>query len=67
VSVALLADRATSARRAYLGCAGDLASEERAHLRAKWYALSVRKPHHIVARHVSGQTHPPPPEDAETA
>jgi tRNA (guanosine-2'-O-)-methyltransferase len=57
VSVALVISRLAERRRAALGRAGDLPAQERARLRARWYALSVRGAAQVVARYVSGQTH----------
>lgn len=53
VSVALAVQRLAERRRKHLGTGGDLGSEERARLRARWYALSVRAADQIVERSVS--------------
>lgn len=53
VSVALVTARLAERRRAFLGRGGDLSDQERARLRARWYALSVRGAGEIVARFVS--------------
>jgi tRNA (guanosine-2'-O-)-methyltransferase len=53
VSVALVTARLAERRRAFLGVPGDLTVQERARLRARWYALSVRGAGEIVARYVS--------------
>jgi tRNA (guanosine-2'-O-)-methyltransferase len=53
VSVALVTARLAERRRAFLGAQGDLTVQERARLRARWYALSVRGAGEIVARFVS--------------
>lgn len=53
VSVALVTARLAERRRAFLGSPGDLTDQERARLRARWYALSVRGAGEIVARFVS--------------
>jgi tRNA (guanosine-2'-O-)-methyltransferase len=58
VSVALGVFDASRRRRAALGCEGDLPEQERARLRAEWYALSMdrRAAEGLVARYVSGKT-----------
>lgn len=59
VSVALSVYDTTRRRRAQLGGApGDVPDEERARLRARWYALSMdeRAAEGLVARHVSERT-----------
>jgi tRNA (guanosine-2'-O-)-methyltransferase len=53
VSVALTLQRLAARRRDYLGTTGDLDDQERALLRAQWYALSVRAADLIVDRFVS--------------
>ncbi len=53
VSVALAIERVAARRRAHLGVSGDLGGQERAFLRARWYALSVRGAAEIVAKAVS--------------
>jgi tRNA (guanosine-2'-O-)-methyltransferase len=53
VSVALCAYEAAERRRAAVGSAGDLGAAERAHLRARWYALGTRGADEVVARFVS--------------
>ena len=53
VSVALVLQELTRRRREWLGTDGDLNDEERAHLRARWYALSVRSPTGVMQRYVS--------------
>ena len=58
VSVAVSVHDAAARRRAALGGAGDLPDEERARLRARWYALSVdpRAAQGIVERFVANET-----------
>ncbi|MBT8495136.1 MAG: RNA methyltransferase [Deltaproteobacteria bacterium] len=56
VSVALTVTRASAARRAALGRAGDLEVEQKRQLRARWYANSVRGAGGIIDRYVAGQT-----------
>jgi tRNA (guanosine-2'-O-)-methyltransferase len=58
VSVALGVFEASRRRRAALGHAGDLPEQERARLRAEWYALSMdrRAAAGLVARYVSQKT-----------
>ncbi len=56
VSAALILARASERRRAALGRAGDLAAEERARRRARWYAQDIRGAAEIIERHVSKQT-----------
>lgn len=58
VSVAVSIQRLAARRRQVLGTDGDLEGQERARLRARWYAQRVRGAHEIVARHVSEQTQP---------
>lgn len=53
VSVALAMHRLAARRRRFIGAAGDLEVGERAFLRARWYALSVRAAELLLARHVS--------------
>ncbi len=58
VSVALGVYDTSRRRRTALGAPGDLPEQERARLRAEWYALSMdqRAADGIVARYVSNQT-----------
>ena len=58
VSVSLGVYESSRRRRAALGAAGDLPAEERARLRAEWYALSMdrRAAAGLVGRYVSGKT-----------
>jgi tRNA (guanosine-2'-O-)-methyltransferase len=56
VSVAVSVHGLAARRRAAIGRPGDLPAEERAHLRARWYALGVRGVGGIVERHVSEMT-----------
>ena len=56
VSVAVSVHGVAARRRAAIGAAGDLPEPERAHLRARWYALGVRGVSAIVERHVSDLT-----------
>jgi tRNA (guanosine-2'-O-)-methyltransferase len=56
VSVAVSIQRLAARRREVLGTDGDLEGQERARLRARWYAQRVRGAHEIVARYVSNQT-----------
>jgi tRNA (guanosine-2'-O-)-methyltransferase len=56
VSVALILQRAAERRRAALGRAGDLPAEERALVRARWYAQDIRGAAEIIERYVSKQT-----------
>jgi tRNA (guanosine-2'-O-)-methyltransferase len=56
VSVALATARVAERRRTWLGRAGDLGDEERAFLRARWYALSIRAAGQILDRIVSDET-----------
>ena len=56
VSVAVSIQRLAARRRAVIGADGDLDGQERARLRARWYAQRVRGAHEIVARYVSTQT-----------
>jgi tRNA (guanosine-2'-O-)-methyltransferase len=58
VSVAICAHDASRRRRAHLGRPGDLPDQERARLRAKWYALSMdpRAAEGLVERYVSEKT-----------
>jgi tRNA (guanosine-2'-O-)-methyltransferase len=56
VSVALAAARVAERRRSWLGRAGDLTDEERAFLRARWYASSIRAAGQILDRIVSDET-----------
>ncbi len=58
VSVALGVYESARRRREALGHAGDLPEQERARLRAEWYALSMdrRAAAGLVARYVSGKT-----------
>jgi len=58
VSVALATMRVAERRRAFLGRAGDLGDQERAILRARWYALSIRAAGQILERIVSEETRP---------
>jgi tRNA (guanosine-2'-O-)-methyltransferase len=58
VSVAVAVHHLAARRRAALGARGDLGAEERAVLRARWYAQDVRGAAEIVARYVSKQTRP---------
>ena len=51
VSVALSLQRLAARRRQHLGTTGDLEDQERALLRAQWYAHSVRAADLIVARY----------------
>jgi hypothetical protein len=51
--VALVLQRLAARRRAAIGAVGDLDGPERAFLRARWYALSVRGAEQVIARHVS--------------
>ena len=53
VSVAVTIYQLARRRRAHLGRPGDLAEQERAILRARWYSLGVRGLRTIVERHVS--------------
>jgi tRNA (guanosine-2'-O-)-methyltransferase len=53
VSVALSVQRLSERRRRHLGATGDLDRQERARLRARWYAQSVRAAEQIVERSVS--------------
>lgn len=53
VSVALALADLTARRRRELGRSGDLPEDRRAHLRARWYAQTVRGARAIVARTVS--------------
>lgn len=53
VSVALVLQRLAARRREHLGSPGDLDDQERALLRAQWYAHSVRAADRIVERYVS--------------
>jgi tRNA (guanosine-2'-O-)-methyltransferase len=64
VSVAVCVHDASRRRRAALGAAGDLDLQERARLRAKWYALSMdrRAAAGIVARHLAGVSNKTPDE-----
>ncbi|HET6614143.1 MAG TPA: TrmH family RNA methyltransferase, partial [Kofleriaceae bacterium] len=56
VSVALATYRIAARRREAIGAEGDLATAERARLRARWYALGVKNPRPILARFVSNST-----------
>lgn len=56
VSVALAVYTLAARRRAAIGATGDLPDQERARLRARWYALGVRGADGIIARYVSKQT-----------
>lgn len=56
VSVALATQRLAARRREAIGADGDLESRERARLRARWYALSVRGAEKIVRHYVSNET-----------
>jgi tRNA (guanosine-2'-O-)-methyltransferase len=56
VSVALTVTRAAAVRRAAMGRVGDLQTEEKRQLRARWYANSVRGAAGIIDRYVAGQT-----------
>ncbi len=58
VSVALAMSQVAHRRRQHLGQSGDLDSEERARLRARWYAMGVRGARAVVERHVSEETRP---------
>jgi tRNA (guanosine-2'-O-)-methyltransferase len=58
VSVALVMSRAAERRRAALGRPGELAVEDRAKRRARWYAQDIRGAAEIISRHVSAQTRP---------
>ncbi len=53
VSVALCVYNLANRRRAALGRPGDLEAQERARLRARWYALGIRGIAGIVDRHVA--------------
>jgi tRNA (guanosine-2'-O-)-methyltransferase len=57
VSVAVAVHTLARNRRTFLGRPGDLSEQERAHLRARWYALGVRGAEGVVARYVSTHTH----------
>jgi tRNA (guanosine-2'-O-)-methyltransferase len=59
VSVAVCVHDASRRRRAALGATGDLPEQERARLRARWYALSMdpRAAEGLVERYVSEKTH----------
>jgi len=57
VSVALVASALAGRRRLAIGAQGDLSTRERALLRARWYALSVRHAEEILAQRVSDLTH----------
>jgi len=57
VSAAITLQSVATRRRAHIAAGGDLDSKERAYLRARWYALSVRGADGIVARFVSDGTH----------
>ena len=57
VSVAVTVHRLAERRRAALGKPGDLDSQKRALLRARWYAHGVRGAAAILDRHVSDSTH----------
>jgi tRNA (guanosine-2'-O-)-methyltransferase len=68
VSVALAMSRIAARRREAIGAPGDLAGDERARLRARWYARKVRGALAIVERSVSGGTQPavaPEPQSRE--
>jgi tRNA (guanosine-2'-O-)-methyltransferase len=56
VSVAMAASRIAERRRSWLGRPGDLQDQERAFLRARWYALSIRAAGQILDRIVSEET-----------
>jgi tRNA (guanosine-2'-O-)-methyltransferase len=58
VSVSLGVYETARRRRAFLAADGDLPEQERARLRAEWYALSMdrRAATGLVSRHVSGKT-----------
>jgi tRNA (guanosine-2'-O-)-methyltransferase len=56
VSVALATSWIAERRRSWLGLGGDLGDEERAFLRARWYALSIRAAGQILDRVVSEET-----------
>jgi hypothetical protein len=58
VSVALVMNRLTTRRRAFLGADGDVPADVREHLRARWVALRIRGASEIVARAVSAATQP---------
>lgn len=58
VSVALVISRLAARRRAFLGAAGDLPADRRAHLRARWFALKIRGALEVIERHVSAGTRP---------
>ena len=57
VSVALVVQELSRRRRLEIGAEGDLSGEERARLRARWYALSVQHAEAILKQSVSGLTH----------
>jgi tRNA (guanosine-2'-O-)-methyltransferase len=56
VSVAVSVHTLAARRRTALGGAGDLSEQERAYLRARWYALGTRGVQGIVERFVSERT-----------
>lgn len=56
VSVALVMRELARRRRAEIDADGDLSLQERALLRARWYALSVRHADEILSQRVSGLT-----------
>ncbi len=56
VSVAVTVHTLAARRRRQIGKRGDLSDQERARLRARWYALGIRGLEGIVARYVSNQT-----------
>jgi len=56
VSVALVVQKLAQRRRDAIGAPGDLSDRERALLRARWYALSVRHAEEILTQRVSEST-----------
>ena len=57
VSVALAISRVAARRREHLEAPGDLATDVKDRLRARWFALKIRGAATIVERAVSAQTH----------